>query len=165
MSATVHVDLPISIQKNENSLVIVGFDIRLDPSGKQGNIIWPYTILENGDAPPSETSITIYADTVTLYSDLTNIGKNISIFAREIIVNPNVIINASAADTWVAEPAIPNYKIFNPAPNPTPSARSTGPKGSDGGTGCDAGSIMLVAQQFSELPSPPTYQPNRTRLF
>jgi len=165
MSATIHVDLHTSIQKIDNSLVIVGFDIHLDPSGKQGNIVWPYTVLENGEAPSSETSITIYADTVTLYSDLTNIGKNISIFAREIIVTPNVIINVSAADTWVAEPAIPNYKIFNPAPNPTPSTRSTGPKGSDGGTGCDAGSITLVAQQFSELPSPPTYQPNRTRLF
>ena len=128
---------------NNNTMEIVGVTVSITQSDM------PYALPATGDPRTvSTTDVAIYGDVVTITEPITNPGRKVEVFARQLILAPNASIDVSGADGTLS------FRPGEPAPQSNATEGSPGATGADGGSGGAGGAISLWAAELS-MPKDP----------
>ncbi len=101
-----------------------------------------YDPLKAGTGALAQQDVAVYADTVTLNEPLTLPGKNLSIYARRLVLGKGVAIDVSGA---------PATSSFAPGDFPQQTDMTAGANGSPGGgatSGGNAGSVTVAVDEI-----------------
>jgi hypothetical protein len=123
-------------QQTGDLMAIVGFDVTLSQSEV------PYAIVPGVPIAASETDLVVYGDTVTITSDLVNPGRQIAIYARQIVCGQLTFISTAGAAP------VSDYQPGDPAQQTDNNSGAAGAGGAAGSPGLTAGSIILAAESI-----------------
>ena len=123
-------------QQTGDLMAIVGFDVTLS----QAEV--PYVITPGVPVAASETDLVVYGDTVTITGDLVNPGRQIAIYARQIICGSLTFISTAGADP------VTDYQPGDPAQQTDNNSGAAGAGGGAGSTGLAAGALILAAESI-----------------
>lgn len=123
-------------QQSGDLFAIVGFDVALS----QAEL--PYVIAPGVPVAASSADVVVYGDTVTITGDLVNPGRQIAIYARQIICGGLTFISTAGADP------VTDYKPGDPAQQTNQANGAAGAGGAAGSTGLAAGALILAAESI-----------------
>lgn len=123
-------------QQSGDLFAIVGFDVSLS----QADL--PYAIAPGVPVAASSSDVVVYGDTVTITGDLVNPGRQIAIYARQIICGGLTFISTAGADP------VTDYQPGAPAQQTNQANGAAGAGGAAGSTGLGAGALILSAESI-----------------
>ncbi|GAB6043719.1 hypothetical protein [Endothiovibrio diazotrophicus] len=126
------------VDESDDCVTLYAFDLELT----QSNL--PYQPVE-GRRLESLKHFVLYADTVTLRGELLNPGRDIRIYARQLVVAERAALDVGGADPDADYPAGVPVEQADPLPG------AAGTDGRDGGDGGAAGNIVVCAGEIVNL--------------